>query len=75
MAGSATSPNRLTFNNMRGTRIPLPIVVGVKPGEEMELRLEMQMHRGMEGLHVFRLPLVVEGRDQPLNLYVRGLFR
>jgi len=75
VAGSATSRKRLTFNNMRGTRIPLPISIAVGPGEEVELRLEMQMHQGMEGFHVFHLPLAVEGKDQPLNLYVRGLFR
>ena len=65
----------VVFNNMRGKPRPLPIRIDVEPGEEAELRLEMRMHRGMDGLHRFRLPVLVEGEPQPLELYVRALFR
>jgi hypothetical protein len=75
VAGAATSGKRVTFNNMQGTQRRLPIRIELAPGEAAELRLEMRMHREMDGPHHFRLPVVVEGQRQPLELEVRGLFR
>jgi hypothetical protein len=75
VAGTATSGKRVTFNNMQGTQRPLPIRVDLAPGEEAEVRLEMRMHRGMDGPHRFRLAVLVEGERQPLELDVRALFR
>lgn len=75
MAGPATSGKRLTFNNMQGTPVPLPITIGLGPGEEVELQLEMRMMAGMEGPHQFRLPVLIEGEQQPLELHVHGTFR
>ncbi len=75
MAGPATSGKRLTFNNMEGTFLSLPITIGLGSGEEVELRLELQMMAGMDGPHLFRLPVLIEGEQQPLELYVQGLFR
>ncbi len=75
MAGPATSGKRLTFNNMQGTFLPLPITMGLEPGEDVELRLELQMMAGMGGPHLFRLPVLIEGEQQPLELYVQGNFR
>ncbi len=75
MAGPATSGKRLTFNNMGGALLSLPISIGLGPGEEVELRLELQMMAGMDGPHLFRLPVLIEGEQQPLELYVQGLFR
>ncbi len=75
MAGPATSGKRVTFNNMEGIPLPLPITLNLGPGEEVELRLELRMHAGMDGPHLFRLPVFVEGEQQPLSLYVQGLFR
>jgi hypothetical protein len=76
VASSATTGKKLTFNNMEGTPLPLPISIDVAPGEDLELRLEMRMHGGgMEGPHHFRLPVQVEGESQPLVLHVQGTFR
>ena len=55
--------------------MPLPISIDVAPGDELELRMEMQMMAGMDGPHTFRLPIEVEGELLPLVLYVQGLFR
>ncbi|MDO8750604.1 MAG: hypothetical protein Q7K03_05620 [Dehalococcoidia bacterium] len=60
---------------MQGTSLPLPISLSVGPDKELELRLEMQMMAGMDGPHLFRLPVEVEGELLPLVLYVKGLFR
>ena len=75
MAGSATSGQRLTFNNMEGTPMALPLTRVIGPGEELELRMELQMMAGMGGPHRFRLPVWIEGEQLPMELYVQGTFR
>lgn len=46
----------------------------LKPGDETYVRLDMQMHPGMEGRHLFQTVVPIEGRA-PLELYVRADFR
>ena len=75
MASSATKAGKkLTFNNMEGTPLPLPIKIEMAPGEEMELRIELRMHDGMGGPHLFRLPVQVSGESLPVVLYIQGHF-
>lgn len=37
--------------------------------------MNWMMHAGMDGPPLFCLPVLIEGEQQPLELYVQGLFR
>jgi len=78
VAGPATTGNTFVFNNMQGSPLPLPATSSLKPGEELKLQLEMMMHQGMGGPHLFRLRLLVAGEGgeahPPLELYIRAFF-
>lgn len=56
----------------------LPTKTTLESGEELHIRLELNMHEGMEGPHLFRLraSAAEEGGESlaPLELYVKGTF-
>jgi len=78
VAGPATTGKALVFNNMGGKPLPLPATASLQPGEELNIRMEMRMHQGMGGPHLFRLrvPVAGEGGEAhpPLELYIRAFF-
>ena len=78
MAGPATTGNAFILNNMEGEPIPLPASASLEPGEELNIVMQMRMHAGMDGPHLFRLRLAVDGQgdeaQSTLELYVRGFF-
>lgn len=45
------------------------------PGERTTLRFPLQMHPGMDGDHLFRIQIPVEGAGDPLVVSVAGDFR
>lgn len=50
----------------------------LKPGDETFIRLDLMMHPGMEGRHLFQTLVPLEGGQaagRPLELYVRADFR
>lgn len=57
---------------MEGIPLPLPINIDMKPGEEVELRIDLQMMTGMGGPHLFRMPIQVSGESLPVVLYIQG---
>ena len=50
----------------------------MKPGQETGIRLDLIMHPGMEGPHLFQVMVPLEKggqQEQPIELYVKGDFR
>lgn len=78
VAGSATDGNTIVMNNMNGTPLKQPVTKTIKPGEEIYVRLELQMMTGMDGPHLLQMTVPVTGEDgqkqQPLELYVKAHF-
>ncbi|MBI2304037.1 MAG: hypothetical protein HYU86_04760 [Chloroflexi bacterium] len=78
MAGPATTGNAFVLNNMEGNPVAVPANGIIKPGEELTLRMDLNMMSGMGGPHHFRVKLPVGGGsgDAPLTLElnIRGLF-
>ncbi|HLB29183.1 MAG TPA: hypothetical protein VI729_05895 [Anaerolineales bacterium] len=78
MAGPATTGNTFVFNSMPASLLRLPATATIKPGEEVKVRMELSMHAGMDGPHLFRLRASLAGEEgeshPPLELYLRGLF-
>jgi len=63
---------------MGGTPLKGPVTKTIKPGEEVNVRLELQMMAGMDGPHLFQVTVPVRGEDgqeqQPLELYIKAHF-
>ena len=50
----------------------------MNPGQETGIRLDLIMHPGMEGAHLFQVMVPLERGGQPetpVELYVKGDFR
>ena len=68
---SISGPDRLTWLHALTTQH----VLHLAPGERTTLRFPLQMHPGMDGDHLFRIQVPVEGAADPLVVSVAGDFR
>lgn len=63
---------------MRGTPLPAPATTTLEPGETVRIQVELMMHAGMGGPHLFQLTIPVAGvngqEQPPLELYIQACF-
>lgn len=78
VAGAATAGGGWVLDNMAEAAAPSPALLTLEPGRQTTIAVRLTMHEGMDGPHLFAIPVVVDdgsGTPQTVELRLSGDFR